>query len=117
MPLFLALAFATALGAGFLLSALNVRYRDVAYAIPVFLQLMPFVSGVLYEVRAIPTKWQWILSLNPMTAVISGWRWTVLGAPAPNPGQVAVGVGVALLLLLFGLGVFRTSEPRFADMI
>jgi lipopolysaccharide transport system permease protein len=117
MPLFLAMAFVTALGIGFLLSALNVRYRDVAYAIPVFLQLLPFVSGVLYEVREIPEKWQWILSLNPMTAVISGWRWTVLGAPAPDPAKVAVGVGVAALLFLIGLALFRASEPRFADMI
>jgi lipopolysaccharide transport system permease protein len=116
-PAFVGLAFVTALGIGFLLSALNVRYRDVPYAIPVFLQVLPFVSAVPYELTALPERWQWILSVNPMTAVISGWRWTVLGAPTPDPGQVAVGAAVAVALLLGGLAFFRSSEPRFADTI
>jgi homopolymeric O-antigen transport system permease protein len=116
-PAFIGLAFVTALGIGFLLSALNVRYRDVPYAIPVFLQVLPFVSGVPYELTQIPERWQWILSVNPMTAVISGWRWSVLGAPAPDPGQLAVGAAVAIALLLGGLAFFRSSEPRFADTI
>jgi lipopolysaccharide transport system permease protein len=116
-PLFLAVALITALGAGFFLSALNVRYRDVRYAIPVFLQVLPFVSGVPFAVTSVPEKWQWILSLNPMTSVISGWRWSLLDAPAPNLGQVAVGVAVAVVVLLVGLAFFRSSEPRFADTI
>ncbi len=116
-PVFILLALVTALGAGFLLSALNTRYRDVPYAIPVFMQVLPFVSGVPYELSQIPAKWQWIFSINPLTTVIAGWRWTVLGAHAPNPGQAAVSVAVAVLLLLGGLAFFRSSEPRFADTI
>jgi lipopolysaccharide transport system permease protein len=116
-PAFMALAFVTALGIGLGLSAVNVRYRDVPYAIPVFLQVMPLLSGVPYAVSEIPTKWQWLLSLNPMTSVISGWRWTVLDGPAPVPGQVAVSVTVGVVLFLAGLAVFRSSEPRFADTI
>jgi lipopolysaccharide transport system permease protein len=116
-PAFIALALATALGAGLLLSALTVRYRDVPYAIPVFLQILPLLSGVPYAVAALPEKWQWILSANPMTAVISGWRWAVLGADTPNWGQTGLGVGVTVLLVLAGLAIFRASEPRFADTI
>lgn len=116
-PAFIALALVTALGAGFLLSALTVRYRDVPYAIPVFLQILPLLSGVPYAVAALPEKWQWILSANPMTAVISGWRWSVLGADTPNWGQTGLGVGVTVLLILAGLAIFRASEPRFADTI
>jgi homopolymeric O-antigen transport system permease protein len=116
-PLFLALAFVTSLGVGFFLSALNVRFRDVRYAVPVFLQVLPFVSGVPYAVTAVPMKWQWILSLNPMTSVITGWRWALLDSPAPNFGQVAVSVAVAVLLMLGGLAYFRSTEPRFADTI
>ena len=116
-PAFLALAFVTALGLGLFLSAVNVRYRDVPYAIPVFLQVLPFVSGVVYDVNNIPVKWQWILAFNPMTAVIAGWRWTMLGAGAPNPARTAVGVAVGLVLFVFGLAYFRRSEPRFADTI
>jgi lipopolysaccharide transport system permease protein len=116
-PLFIALAMVTVLGLGFLLSAVNVRFRDVRYMIPVFLQVLPLLSGVMYAVEAIPTKWQWILAFNPMTAVIAGWRWAMLDAAAPNAGQTAVGVAVAIVLFVGGLAVFRSSEPRFADTI
>ena len=116
-PAFIALGLLTALGIGFLLSAVNVRYRDVPYMIPVFLQVLPLVSGVMYVINQIPAKWQWLFALNPMTAVISGWRWAVIGSITPNWGQVAVGVGMSILLFVVGLAVFRTSEPRFADTI
>jgi lipopolysaccharide transport system permease protein len=116
-PAFLALAVVTALGIGFFLSSVNVRYRDVPYIIPVFLQVLPLLSGVMYAVNEIPTKWQWILAFNPMTAVIAGWRWAVLGAPEPVWTHTAVGVGVGIALFLIGLTVFRSSEPRFADSI
>jgi lipopolysaccharide transport system permease protein len=116
-PLFLLLAFLTALGAGLLLSTLNVRYRDVPHMLPAILPVLPLVSGVPYAVQAIPEKWQWILAFNPMTAAITGWRWAVLGAPEPDWAQTAVGVSVATVLFVFGLAVFRSSEPRFADTI
>jgi lipopolysaccharide transport system permease protein len=116
-PLFMGLAVLTALGSGLFLSAANVRFRDVRYVIPVILQVLPLLSGVMFAVSEIPTKWQWILAFNPMTAVISGWRWAVLDAPEPNWGQVSLGVGVAVGLFVVGLAVFRTAEPRFADTI
>lgn len=116
-PLFILLAVITVLGLGLLLSAINVRYRDVRYMIPVFLQVLPLLSGVMFAVDQIPEKWQWILSLNPMTGVISGWRWAMLDAAPPDLDKLAVGVAVALVLFLGGLAVFRASEPRFADTI
>ena len=116
-PLFIGLAVVTALGIGFFLSAVNVRYRDVRYMIPVFLQVLPLLSGVMYAVESIPEKWQWILSFNPMTAVISGWRWAVVDGSEPVWDQVALSVGVAVVLFVVGLAVFRSSEPRFADTI
>jgi lipopolysaccharide transport system permease protein len=116
-PLFLLLALITALGAGFFLSAVNVRYRDVRYMIPVLLQVLPLLSGVMYAVHDLPTKWQWLLAINPITAVVSGIRWAVLDAVAPAPGQVAVSVTVAVVMFVVGLAVFRSSEPKFADTI
>jgi lipopolysaccharide transport system permease protein len=116
-PLFMGLAVVTALGSGLFLSAVNVRFRDVRYVIPVILQVLPLLSGVMFAVSEIPTKWQWILAFNPMTAVISGWRWAVLDAPEPNWGQVSVGVGMAAIFFVVGLAVFRSAEPRFADTI
>jgi lipopolysaccharide transport system permease protein len=116
-PLFILLALVTALGASLVLSALNVRYRDVPYVIPLFMQVLPFLSGVPYSLDGAPEKWQWLLSLNPLTAVVAGWRWAVLKGPQPVLGQLALSVGVALLLLLVGIAYFRRSEPRFADTI
>lgn len=116
-PLWILLAVVTVLGISLLLAAVNVRYRDVRYMIPVFLQVLPLLSGVMFAVDQIPVKWQWILSFNPMTSVIAGWRWAVLDATQPNMGQVAVGVTVAAVLFVVGLATFRSSEPTFADTI
>jgi homopolymeric O-antigen transport system permease protein len=116
-PAFIGLALVTALGIGLWLSAINVRYRDVPYIIPVFMQVLPLLSGVPYTFESLPEKWQWILSLNPMSGVISGWRWTMLNGEAPDPAKLALSIGVALLLLASGLAYFQRSEPRFADTI
>ncbi len=116
-PAFLLLGAVTVLGLVLGLSAVNVRYRDVPYAIPVFLQVLPFLSGVPVAISSLPERWQWILALNPMTTVIAGWRWAVLDTPAPVTGQAALGVAVAFVLLGLGLTYFRSSEPGFADTI
>ena len=116
-PAFIGLAFVTALGVGFLLSTFAARWRDVPYMIPVFLQILPLLSGVMYAIDQIPTKWQWILSLNPMSSAIAGWRWAVLGEAEPHWGQVGVSLSVAVALFALGLAVFRSFEPRFADTI
>ena len=85
-PLFLVMAFVTALGVSLFLSTMNVRYRDVPYAIPFLLQIWLYLSGVVYAISALPEHWQWLLALNPMTAVISGFQWGVLGRqPTPGP--------------------------------
>ena len=116
-PLFILLAFATALGVSLVLSALNVRYRDIPFVIPVFMQVLTFLSGVQYSLDGIPSTWRWLLSLNPMTAVVSGWRWAVLDGPAPILGQFLVSLAVGLVLLAGGIAFFKRAEPRFADTI
>jgi lipopolysaccharide transport system permease protein len=116
-PLFIALALVTALGAGLTLSALTVRYRDVPYVIPLFMQVLPFLSGVMYSLTALPPKWQWVLSLNPLSGVVSGWRWAVLNGSAPVAGQFALSCLVAVIFLAVGLVYFKRTEPRFADNI
>jgi homopolymeric O-antigen transport system permease protein len=116
-PLFLALAAVTSLGIGLFLAALNVRYRDVPYAIPFLIQIWLWLSPVAYSINALPERWQWVLSLNPLTAVINGFRWSLLGTPAPSAGQIALSSGAALAFVVVGLAYFRASEPKFADAI
>ena len=116
-PFFILLAAVTALGAGMLFCVANVRYRDVPYVIPFLVQIWFYVSGVIYPLDALKTKWQWLFSLNPMTGAITGFRWALVGTPPPNAGQFALSVAMAGLLRFFGLTVFRGYESRFADTI
>ena len=116
-PAFLFMAFATALGVALFLSAVNVRYRDVPYAIPFLMQIWLYLSGVVYAISSLPEKWQWVLTLNPMTAVINGFQWGFIGTAPPELGKTLVSVAATAIFLVVGLWYFRRSEPRFADMI
>jgi lipopolysaccharide transport system permease protein len=116
-PLFLLMALVTALGIGLLLSALNVRYRDVPYAIPFLIQIWLYLSGVVYAINALPEKWQWVLALNPMTAVINGFQWGVVGTWEPELGKTLVSAAATVVFFVVGLWYFRRTEPRFADTI
>ena len=111
------MAFLTALGVSLFLTAVNVRYRDVPYAIPFVMQIWLFLSGVVYAINALPEKWQWLLALNPMTAVIAGFQWGVIGTGAPELGKTLVSVAATAVFVVVGLWYFRRSEPRFADTI
>ncbi len=116
-PVFLAMAVVAALGVSLLLSAVTVRYRDVPYVIPFLMQIWLYFSGVVYAIDALPEHWQWVLSLNPMTVVINGFQWGVLGTSAPEPGKALVSVASTIVFVVVGLWYFRRSEPRFADTI
>jgi lipopolysaccharide transport system permease protein len=116
-PFFLLMAFATALGVGLFLSALNVRYRDVPYAVSFIVQIWLYLSGVVYAISALPERWQWVLAVNPMTAVINGFQWGVVSTAAPPLGKTLVSVAAAAAFVVVGLWYFRRSEPRFADTI
>jgi lipopolysaccharide transport system permease protein len=116
-PLFLLMALVTALGVGLFLSAVNVRYRDVPYAIPFLLQIWLYFSGVVYPISALEERYQWILALNPMTAVINGFQWGVLGTAPPRLDLTLVSVAATAAFIVVGLWYFRRSEPKFADTI
>lgn len=103
-------------GLGLILSALNVRFRDVKYAVPFFVQMGMFVSPVIYPIRYVPARYQPLLGLNPMTGMIVGFRHAVLGGPM-DWGLVAASAATSLLLFGGGLLVFRRMERRFADII
>jgi lipopolysaccharide transport system permease protein len=111
------LAFTVALGVALWLSALNVEYRDVRYAIPFLLQFWLFATPVAYPSSLVEEPWRTLFGLNPMTGVVEGFRWALLDtSTAPGP-MVAVSAAVAVGLLLTGLFYFRRVESRFADVI
>lgn len=119
LPLFLLLAIATALGVSLWLSALNVLFRDVQYIIPFLVQLWMFVSPVIYPISNIPEgPLRVVYSLNPMTGVIGGFRWALLGHGQQFPGgYLWISVGVVAVLFVGGLFYFKRMERVFADVV
>lgn len=117
LPLFIILAFITALSVSLWLSPLNVRYRDVGYTIPFLNQIWMYASPVVYPISLVPEKWRLLYSLNPMAGVIEGFRWALLGKESPDFGVMAVSASVVLVLLLSGIVFFKRMEPTFADVI
>jgi lipopolysaccharide transport system permease protein len=117
LPLFIVLAFATALAVSLWLSALNVLYRDVQYIIPFLVQLWMFVSPVIYPIDKIPAgTLRTTFALNPMTGVIGGFRWALLGQQFPG-SAMWLSSGVVVLLLVGGLFYFKRMERVFADVV
>lgn len=117
LPLYLVLALLTALAAGLWLSALNVEYRDIRYIIPFLIQFWMFVTPIAYPSSLVPDRWRWVIALNPMTGVVDGFRWCLLGTPAPSGSLLAVSVAAVVVLLLGGLSYFGSMERTFADLV
>jgi lipopolysaccharide transport system permease protein len=117
VPAFLALGIVTAFSLGTLFASINVKYRDVALVVPMFVQIMLFVTPVVYPSTLVTGNWQYVYSLNPMVSVVDGIRWALLGQPAPLVGEVAASVGAALLLLVVAILYFRRTEQFFADVV
>ncbi len=117
LPFFILLALITALGVGLWLSALNVIYRDINYIIPFLTQFWLFVTPIAYPSSLVPEQWRWLYALNPMTGVVEGFRWALLGVEtAPGP-MLAVSTTISILVLISGLFYFRRMERTFADMV
>jgi lipopolysaccharide transport system permease protein len=121
LPVFLLIAFITALGVGLWVSAMHVRYRDVGYAMPFLVQLWLYASPVAYSISTVTQNltpfWQWVYSLNPMVAVVEGFRWALLGTAYPPMSSIFTSMGMVLILLLSGLVFFKKTESVFADVI
>ncbi len=116
LPLFLLLALVTALGVGLWLSALNVQYRDIRYAVPFLTQFWLFATPVAYPSSLLSEPWRTLYGLNPMVGVVEGFRWALLGSRPPGP-MLGVSALAALVLLVGGLYYFRHMEKTFADVV
>jgi lipopolysaccharide transport system permease protein len=116
LPAFFLLAMLSALGVGVWLSALNVQFRDVRYALPFLTQLWLFVTPIAYSSSLLPQPWRTLYGLNPMVGVVEGFRWALLGTNPPAP-MIAVSSLAALALLLSGVAYFRRMERTFADFV
>jgi len=118
LPLFLLLGFFAAFGSGLFIASLNVKYRDFKFIIPFVVQLGLYISPVAFSTTLVPEKYQMLYYLNPMVAVIDGFRWAITGGQtALNMTEIFVSVIVVSLLCVFGAIYFRKTEKTFADVI
>jgi lipopolysaccharide transport system permease protein len=118
LPLLLILTVIAAIGVSLWLSAMNVLYRDVGYVTPFIQQLWLYITPIAYPASLVPEKWQLVYALNPMTGVVEGFRWALLGT-TPNPpiALLLTSTVVSVLMLVSGLFYFRRMERLFADMV
>ena len=117
LPLFLLLAFISALGVSLWFSAMNVLYRDVGHVLPFLTQVWFFITPIVYSSTEVAEQWRWLYALNPMTGVVEGFRWALLGSQSDIGLSLAISAAVALVVLVTGLFYFRNMERIFADEI
>jgi len=111
---FLTTLFAT--GVGMWMSALNVKYRDVRYALPFVLQIWMYVTPIIYPVTFIPGRWRWLIALNPLSGIIQGFRSAIFGRSF-DWGAIAISSAVTVSVLVCAAFEFRRMEREFADII
>jgi lipopolysaccharide transport system permease protein len=116
LPLLLIITFMAATGGGLFLAAINVKYRDVRYALPFFIQIMLFVTPVIYP-ASIAGKYSKILAINPMMGVIQNARAALLGTAPINWELISISFIGTVVMLLVGIYVFKKTERYFADII
>ena len=116
VPVCLVLAVLPTLAAAIILSALNVRYRDVQQIVPFFVQLLMFASPIVYPTSVLGEPWRRVYALNPIVGVVESVRWALFGGTFPTE-TVAISLATSLALLVFGAFYFRRTEQSFADVI
>ncbi len=115
LPLLLIQTLLLALGVGWWVSALDGRWRDVRHTIPFLAQLWFFASPIAYPLAAVDAAWRWLYMFNPLTGLVEGFRWCLLGAPAPPGVLLATSACLAVGLAGSGLLLFRRWERDLAD--
>jgi lipopolysaccharide transport system permease protein len=118
LPLFLAIALATSIGAGLWVAVLNVKYRDFRFIVAFAVQLGLYISPVGFTSAIVPEEWRFLYSLNPLVGVIDGFRWALLADNTPLywPGLL-LSACLAVALLISAVIHFRKTEKSFADDI
>jgi len=116
-PLLLLIIVTVSLGLGLFLAAFSVKYRDVRYASPFFIQLLIFLTPVIYPVSIVPRSYQWILALNPMTGAIQTFKTVFLGTGSIDWMILSISATASVVFLIIGLAYFLKTEKTFADII
>ncbi|MHB0971441.1 MAG: ABC transporter permease [Thermoanaerobaculia bacterium] len=117
LPLLFVLLFATALGVACWTAALNIRYRDVGAALPFLMQIALFATPVAYPASVVPERWRALLALNPMTGVVEGFRYAILGASTEIATVLPISIAVSTIGLVTGVLLYNRAARLVADVI
>lgn len=115
-PVLLFITFLTAVGGGLILSAINIKYRDVRYVIPYFMQILMFITPVIYP-ASLAGKYAWLLSFNPMAGILQTARGSLLGTEPVNWGLLGISFVAGSILFVIGVYLFKKTERYFADIV
>jgi homopolymeric O-antigen transport system permease protein len=116
LPALILLTTLLAIGVGMWTSALNVKYRDIRYALPFAIQLTMFATPIIYPLSLVPERWRWALTLNPLTGIIEGYRSAFFGRPFNWPA-LAISSVITFALLVYAAYHFKRMERTFADIV
>ncbi|MFH1478608.1 MAG: ABC transporter permease [Candidatus Omnitrophota bacterium] len=117
MPLLVFITFLSSIGLGCFLASINVKYRDIRYVVPFFIQMLMFLTPVIYPVSMLGDKFKWFLAINPMSGVIETARGAILGIRVVDWQILSISMLISLSLFIFGIVYFRKTEKFFADII
>ena len=117
LPVLVLAAVAAATAVGILLSAVNVRFRDVKHALPFLTQIWMLATPIAYSTSLFPERWRPLFALNPMVGVVEGFRWSLLGHTEATGTVFLVSGAILLLGMAFSVSYFLRVERSFADLI
>lgn len=118
LPAFVLLSVLVTLGVGLWLCAFTARYRDWVFGVPFAVQIWQYATPVIYPQGGfIPARFQWLLDINPFTAVVAGYRWSTLGIPFGGLAPLAWSIGIGVVMTTSGLYFFRRAERHMVDML
>jgi lipopolysaccharide transport system permease protein len=117
LPAFLGLAMLVVVGVGLWLASFTARYRDAVFGVPFVVQIWQYATPVIYPASLVPQPYRRLLDFNPFTAVVNGFRWSLLGLPFGSMTALAASLGIAVTLVVSGLFVFRRTERFMVDLL
>ena len=117
MPLLLIQMAVLGLGMGIIISSLTTKYRDLAFAVGFGVQLWMYATPIVYPMSQIPVNWQWLIALNPMTAIVETFRYAFLGAGSIELWISGLSIGITIMILAIGIALFSKIEKTFMDTV
>lgn len=117
IPILVLMMALLGLGLGLIITAMTTKYRDLSFLVTFGVQLLMYMTTVIYPLTAAPEKYKWIIELNPMTAIIETFRYAFLGQGSVSAAALGYSGTVTLAILLFGVLIFNKTERNFVDTV